>query len=207
MNIILNRRELNSKTFRFMVLDIISLLAVLNYIGYRFFQSTMFPFVYTNIYKYLSFGAIIFVGMIRYVFLLIRKHKRRNNILGIVIFLCLAGIISLPFIYIGWKHDYKNIFILPFVALCLYDMDYQTLLKSFVFFIGILLIVTIICSLAGVVTNLTYGDENILLGSYVTINTTDLASYTTFLILFSWCIFTNNDWKIRTTFVLLSGLI
>lgn len=184
-------------------LDVITLLSVLQYAAYRFMQSTMFAFVYSQTYKWGTFGLLLVSGTFRFLYILLHewkdqaKHRDRKRYLnkGIII-VC----VFIPFFYTGWKHDYKVLVFMPFIALCLYNMKTRIVLYSFTAMISVLLAATIICSLSGSVRNLVGGWGDHLWGSYGIINTSDFAAYFSYLLLFFWCSQKEHNWRSSISF-------
>lgn len=188
-------------------LDAFSLGAVLQYCVYRFLKSTMFNFYYSLQYKLFTMGILLLFGGIRYLYVLCKKWKEKDQKeRKRFVWNCgFAWLLALPFFYVGWKHDYKWLVLLPICCMCLYDMEADKILKAFVFTIGTLLIATILCCLSGTVRNLVYKLENgRVVGSYGILNTTDFASYATFLLLGIWCCNKTNSLSWNALFVLLS---
>ena len=191
------------------VLDIFALISVIQYIAYRFLQSTMFDFVYSNLYKYFTFVFLVGCGGIRFFYLIIQKlwgMKDEIYKINIIIILLLCGFLMLSFAYVGLKHDYKFLIFLPIVAISLYEMDSKRILKWFAWTLGILLSATIICCLAGGVRNIVLYESGRVIGAYGIINTSDFASYFTFLFLFIWCAQKNRHWLKSILFALVVGL-
>ena len=169
-------------------LDTLSLLSVLQYCVYRFLQSTMFNFYYSQSYKLITMGLLLVFGGIRYLYVIAKKwnEKDREERRKFVLFCGLAWLLALPFFYVGWLHDYKNLIFLPICCMCLYDMEAERIFKWFVYTIGTLLVATILCSLSGTVRNIVTPKNNFP-SAYGTINSSDFASYITMLSLFFWC--------------------
>lgn len=172
-----------------MVLDALSLASVLFYAIYRFLQSTMFQLYYSNRYKMLTIILPIVFGSIRFLYLVLKKfwaaesHKEQSFfILRCIFAFCLA----IPFLLVGWMHDYKMLIYLPICCMCLYDMVPEKVCRWFVVTIGTCLAAVILCCLSGTVRNIVY-PQNDFVSSYGIINTTDFASYFTFLLLIAWC--------------------
>lgn len=189
-------------------LDTLALFAVMQYVSYRFLQSTMFPFVYSERYKFLTFALVVLIGVLRFFVLFIIKFcslygagRKSWYVLKCGISACLA----LPFIFVGHKYDYKVMIFLPMAALCLYDMDYHRVLRWFTFIVGGLLAATTFCSLAGAVRNLISLESDKVCGSYGIINTTDFAAYITFLLLFIWCAAKQHHWVSTLIYALVAG--
>lgn len=192
------------------LLDTLALFSVLQYSVYRFLQSTMFPFVYSEKYKVLTFALLVIFGGVRFLFLFICRLtsiKKNNDKIVCCIKYFFWGCISIPFIYVGFKYDYKVIIFIPITAMCLYDMDYHWILKKYVFTIGVFLCSTGLCAISGAVRNITALDSGIQASAYGIINTTDFAAYYTFLMLFIWCSFSNHHWKINLVLFVCFGLI
>lgn len=175
------------------ILDVLSILSVLQYIIFRYFQSTTFPYVYSETYKTLVFSIIVIVGSCRFLYIFVRKLLLLNNKDAkkryfLRCMFCLF--LSIPFIFIGLSHDLKVLVFMPFTALCLYDMEPEKVYKPFLFTITILLGVTVVCCLSGVVRNIAvidYIGDYSYKSSYGVCNTTDFAAYILFIMLFAWC--------------------
>lgn len=170
-------------------LDTLSLFSVLQYCAYRFLQSTMFNFYYSQRYKLITMGLLLVFGGIRYLYIVINKLKgygEKNDRIKFILQCGGAWLLALPFFYVGWLHDYKNLIFLPICCLCLYDMEAEKVCKSFVATISICLLATILCCLSGTVRNLVSTDTNYV-SAYGIINSTDFASYFSFLLLALWC--------------------
>ena len=119
-----------------------------------------------------------------------------------------AWILALPFFYVGWKQDYKFLIFLPICCMCLYDMQAEKVLKAFFVTIGTLLLATVLCSLSGTVRNLTnVGDDGRVVAAYGTINTTDFASYFTFLLLTIWGEMRGKRWESSVLFAIIVAII
>lgn len=192
------------------ILDLLSLGAVLQYCAYRFLQSTMFTFYYSNTYKLITIGLLLVFGGIRYLYVVAGKLREKNTEEKRKFILYCIGVwlLALPFFYVGWKHDYKVLIFLPICCMCLYDMEAEKILKAFAWTIGLLLAATILCSLTGTVRNLVKTDENgRIVASYGIINTTDFASYFTFLLLVIWCGLRRREWYISVLFTIVSAIV
>ena len=189
------------------LLDSFALIAVIQYVVYRYLHSTMFPFVYTDLYKYFSIVILLIVGGVRFFYLFFHEIKEQENKKSYILKRVFAGCLSLPFLYVGWKPNYRVLVFLPIVALNLYKINSKRVLKWFVATVGLLLLATVICSLTGTVTNLTYYAPHRLVGAYGIINTTDFAAYVTFLLLFFWCLKKDNSWAESIVFILATSMI
>ena len=188
-------------------LDTFSLLSVLQYCVYRFLQSTMFNFYYPQTYKLVTMGLLLAFGGMRYLYVIMKKWKgkdekgRRKFLLN-----CgLAWLLALPFFYVGWLHDYKNLIFLPVCCMCLYDMEAEKVFKPFALTIGTCLLALILCCLSGTVRNLVSQDN--FVASYGVINTTDFASYFSFLLLISWCGLRAHKWQTSLLFAFFTLII
>lgn len=185
------------------VLDTLSLFSVLQYCVYRFLQSTMFNFYYSQRYKLITMGLLIIFGGIRYVYIVINKlkgYKEKKEKKKYVLRCGAAWILALPFFYVGWLHDYKNLILLPICCMCLYDMEAEKVCRRFSFLIGILLAATILCSLSGTVNNLVFTWKKNE-ASYGIINTTDFAAYFVFVPLFMLCGRRLRSWQEEVVFI------
>ena len=171
------------------VLEWLSLASVLHYTVYRFLQSTMFQLYFSNQYKMLTILLMICFGGLRFLYLILKEywaadtHKAQSFlILQRLLSLCLA----IPFVLVGWMHDYKVLIFLPFCCMCLYKMIPEKVCRAFVAVIGTCLVALILCSLSGTVRSIVNTQKQFA-SSFGVINTTDFASYFTFLLLSSWC--------------------
>ena len=189
------------------LLDLLSLLSVLQYCVYRFLQSTMFNFYYSQRYKLFTMGLMLVFGGVRYLYIIVRKlrEKEKKEKTKFILKCGFAWLLALPFFYVGWVHDYKMLALLPICCMCLYDMEQSKILKFFVFTIGSLLLATILCALSGTVRNLVTSWS--VHGAYGIINTTDFAAYFTFLLVTIWCTIQLNSWCSCLLFAGLSLLI
>lgn len=192
-----------------MVLDALSLASVLFYAIYRFLQSTMFQFYYSNRYKMLTIILPIVFGGIRFLYLVLKKcwaaesHKEQSFfILRCILAFCLL----IPFVLVGWMHDYKMLIYLPICCMCLYDMVPEKVCRVFFVTIGTCLVAVILCCLSGTVRNIVVHDNGVY-ASYGIINTTDFASYFTFLLLTAWCSMRTRKWYTSVLFAVASGII
>ncbi len=192
-------------------LDALSLGAVLQYAAFRFLQSTMFSFYYSDMYKMITMVLLLVFGGIRYVYLIIRKLKlysEKKDRIHFLLRCAFAWFLALPFFYVGWKHNYKILIFLPICCMCLYDMEAGKILRAFAFTIGILLAATILCCLSGTVRNLVKAsNDGQIYGAFGIINTTDFASYFTFLLLIVWCGICNHKWYISILLAAISAAI
>ncbi len=196
------KNEKYKKHFKW-VLDTLSLGAVLQYCAYRFLQSTMFNFYYSNTYKLLTMGLLIVFGGVRYLYVVISKLKGYEEKKGRIQYLLRCGgawLLALPFCYVGWLQDYKVLIFIPVCCMCLYDMEAERVCKWFACTIGTLLASTVICCLSGTVRNIEYPQDGNIIGSYGIINTTDAASYITFLLLVVWCGQREHKWQFSVFF-------
>ena len=190
------------------ILDALSLAAVLQYAAFRFLQSTMFVFYYSNIYKMITMGLLIVFGGIRYLYVAWGKLKQSEDKKKYILSSMGAWLLALPFFYVGWKQDYKFLIFLPICCMCLYNMQAEKVLKAFFVTIGTLLLATVLCSLSGTVRNLTnMGDDGRVIAAYGTINTTDFASYFTFLLLTIWCGMRGKRWSSSILFAIIVAII
>ena len=191
------------------VLAGLSLASVLFYSIYRFLQSTMFQFYYSNRYKLLTIILPVVFGGIRFLYLVLKKywadesHKEQSFfILRCILAFCLA----IPFVLVAWMHDYKMLIYLPICCMCLYDMMPEKVCRSFFATIGTCLAAVILCCLSGTVRNIVGGDNGVSY-SYGIINTTDFASYFTFLLLTAWCGMRTRKWYSSVLFAVAAGII
>lgn len=187
------------------ILDTLSLCAVLQYCVYRFLQSTMFNFYYSQTYKILTMGLLLVFGGVRYLRLVYLKLKERDN-KGKREFILKAGfawLLALPFFYVGFLHDYKVLIFLPVCCMCLYDMDAGKVCRWFVVTLGILIGALLLCCLSGTVRNIISHNRGRIVGAFGTINTTDFASYFVFLLVIAWCGMKSHKWYSITFFVAL----
>lgn len=171
-------------------LDALSLAAVMQYVGYRFLQSTMFPFIYSGLYKAATLMALVIFGGARFAYLFARKlWADADEKAQIRRFLKFVGVcfLALPFFLVAYLHDYKPLMFIPICWMCLYDMPADLVFRWYVRVVGIMLAATVLCCLAGVVENLGYFDRIGFVEAYGMINTTDFAAYFVFLVLAAWC--------------------
>ena len=192
------------------VLDGLSLASVLFYSIYRFLQSTMFQFYYSNRYKLLTIILPVVFGGIRFLYLVLKKywadesHKEQSFfILRCILAFCLA----IPFVLVAWMHDYKMLIYLPICCMCLYDMVPEKVCRAFVVTIGTCLAAVILCCLSGTVRNIVSTEGQMTASSYGIINTTDFASYFTYLLLAAWCSLRKNKWYTSLLFAAVSAAI
>lgn len=206
----LEQKEGSTKVGR--ILESLSLASVMHYVGFRFMQSTMFPFVYSNLYKYLTFLSLIIFGGIRFMFLIVGNLKNMDSNKEKkqwILLLLLSSCLAFPLIYVGWRYNYKFLIFLPIVVITLYHIEAKKVLKWFTVYISILLLSTVICCLSGSVRNLTYLTwyrNGRLVGAYGIVNTTDFASYIIVLCIFYWCIKECN-WIRSLLFAIVCGFI
>ena len=201
-----------NRAFLRSTLDVLALCVVMHYAAFRFLQqSTMFPLVYTERYKYFIIISLIAVGSVRFCFVFLEKLMSLENqrLKSQLFFKCaITGCLALPFFYVGLKHDYKSLVFLPLTALCLYDMDAKRILRWFVWTTGVLIAGTLICCYSGTIRNLINEDPisgriSICFGF---INSTDFASYFTFLFLFIWCLQKPSGWLANLLLASVIGL-
>ena len=181
-------------------LDALSLAAVMQYVGYRFLQTTMFPFIYSELYKTATFLSLVVFGGVRFAYLFARRQwAEADEKAKTKRFLKFVGtcFLALPFFLVAFLHDYKMLIFIPICWMCLYDMRAETVFKWYVRVIGVMLAATVLCCLAGVVLNIYRGRHH---GSYGIINTTDFAAYFLFLILFLWCRTERRNWQTSAIF-------
>ena len=191
------------------ILNALSLGAVLQYSIFRFLQSTMFPFYYSNMYKIATMCLLLVFGGIRYLFVIVHKLKdlpEKKEKTQYLIRCLFAWCLAFPFFYTGWKYNYKPLIFLPFCCMCLYDIEAGKVFKAFAFVIGTLLAATVLCCLSGTVRNLVYVEEGQVIGSFGIINTTDFASYFTFLLLIIWCGIKKEEWYHSLLFLFFTGI-
>lgn len=185
-------------------LDLLSLVAVLQYVSFRFLQSTMFPFIYSDVYKVLTMASLIMFGSARYAFLLIQSEsEKRKRIIRRFLLLIL---IAIPFVYVGWKQDYKILIFMPVVAFCLLDMNPEKVIKGFLLTLGALLTATVLCCMAGCIRNINDISHAKMKISYGICNTTDFAAYILFFLLFIWCSLSKRAWFIDFSLAIISIL-
>ena len=175
-------------------LDIVSLLCVMQYAAFRFLQNTMFNFVYSDAYKTATLLSLAIAAGCRLFWIFVRERRfkgpiTRKQITGIV----LTGLLIFPFLYVGIRKNYKFLVYFPVVALCLYDMEPERVLRWFAVTMSILVGATVLCALSGTVQNLAHNSNGRIVCSYGIINTTDLSSYGLFIFLAAWCAIKKND--------------
>ena len=171
-------------------LDALSLAAVIQYVGYRFLQTTMFEFIYSELYKTLTFLSLLVFGGVRFVYLFARKlWADADEKAQIRRFLKFIGVcvLSLPFFIVAYLHDYKVLIFIPICWMCLYDIQAELVFKWYVRVIGVMLAATVLCCLAGVVKNINSIYNGRFKEAYGILNSTDFASYCLFLLLYFWC--------------------
>ena len=191
------------------LLDSLALAAVLHYAVFRFLQNTMFVFNYSEWYKTITLLLMILAGGIRFMYLILKKywHTPEARDKSFMLLRCIFVFsLAMPFVLVGFLHDYKLLVFLPFAALCLYDMKSETIFRSFTLTIGTLLAATVLCCLSGTVKNLVLTGHRIV-GAYGTINSTDFASYFSFLLLTAWCGMKNRKWYVSVTFAALTVIL
>lgn len=171
-------------------LDALSLAAVMQYIGYRFLQTTMLPFLYSERYKTATFLSLLVFGGARFAWRFARRlwaeadeKAQIRRFMGLVG----AGVLAVPFFLVAWRHDYKMLIFIPVLWLCLYDLPAERVFRWYVHTVGILLAGTVLCALAGVVENMATFDSSHFVEAYGIINRTDFAAYFVFLTLFALC--------------------
>ena len=185
------------------ILDKLSLCAVLQYAVYRFLQSTMFNFYYSNTYKLITMGLLLVFGGMRYIYIFIKKWsdtKGKQEKTRLIRHYLFVWLLALPFFYVGWLHDYKILIFLPICCMCLYNMEAEEICRWFFITIGICFAALILCSLSGTVRNLVIPWGRFT-GSFGTINTTDFGSYFSFLALTYWCGMRSSKWDKSILFV------
>lgn len=171
-------------------LDALSLAAVMQYVGYRFLQTTMFEFIYSELYKTLTFLSLLVFGGVRFVYLFARKlWADADEKAQIRRFLKFIGVcvLALPFFIVAYLHDYKVLIFIPICWMCLYDIQAELVFKWYVRVIGIMLGATVLCCLAGVVKNINGLYRGRFKEAYGIVNGTDFAAYFLFLLLYYWC--------------------
>lgn len=178
-------------------LDALSLAAVMQYVGYRFLQTTMFEFIYSELYKTATFLSLLVFGGVRFVYLFTRKlWADADEKAQIRRFLKFVGVcvLALPFFIVAYLHDYKVLIFIPICWMCLYDIQAELVFKWYVRVIGVMLGATVLCCLAGVVKNLGAFDSGHFREAYGIINRTDFAAYFVFIMLSIWCVMDGEKW-------------
>ena len=191
------------------ILDALAIAAVMHYAVFRFLQSTMFYFFYTDRYKTVTLLLLILIGGIRFLYLLLKKVWRISEPKDQSFLLlrhALAFCLAIPFFLSGWLHNFKTLFFLPFAALCFYDMKPEKVFRVFLVTIGTVFAATVLCSLSGTVRNLVSIKEGHV-ASYGIINSTDFASYFSFLLVTAWCCMKNRNWQASVLFALFTGAV
>lgn len=191
------------------IFDAMAIVSVMHYVVFRFLQSTMFGFYYSDRYKTITLLSLILTGGLRYLYLLLKKvlmisEPKKQSLLLLRHMLVFS--LAIPFFLVGWMHNYKLLFFLPFTALCLYDMEPEKVFRAFLFTVGTVLAATLLCCLSNTVRNLVSQDSRVV-AAYGTINSTDYASYFSFLLLTAWCSMKNRKWQISVLFAILTGII
>ena len=192
------------------VLNALALFSVLQYCVYRFMQSTMFRIYYSDKYKVATLLLIIVLGGIRYVYLVLKNCWSCENYKDVsyyIIKCILAWLLAAPFFMVGIMHNYKALIYLPFCVMALYKMTPEFVLKWHTYVIGILFIATIMCSLAGTVQNITYAGYGGVHCAYGIVQTTDCASYVTFLLIGVWCGILSHKWVPCICFCVVTGIL
>lgn len=191
------------------ILDALAIAAVMHYAVFRFLQSTLFVFHYTDRYKTITLLLLILTGGIRFLYLMLKKlwqipdpGKQSFLLLRCILACCLA----IPFFLTGLLHNCKPLIFLPFAVLCFYGMDPEKICRIFLLTIGTFFAATVLCCLSGTVRNLVFY-KGIDTGSYGIINSTDFASYFSFLLLAAWCGMKNRTWQASVLFAVLTGAI
>lgn len=179
------------------ILDALSLAAVMQYVGYRFLQTTMFPFLYSERYKTATFLSLLIFGGARFVVRFARglwaeadEKAQIRRTLGFVG----ACVLAVPFFLVAWLHDYKMLIFIPLLWMCLYDFPAERVFKWYVRVVGVLLAATVLCALAGVVENMATFDSSRFVEAYGILNRTDFAAYFVFLGLFAFCARGKQSW-------------
>ncbi len=171
-------------------MDALSLAAVMQYVGYRFLQSTMFPLIYSERYKTATFLALIVFGGLRFAYLFARKlWTDADEKAQIRRFLKFVGVcvLAVPFFIVAYLHDYKFLIFIPICWMCLYDLQAELVFRWYVRVVGVLLAATVLCCLAGAIQNINSIYRDRFKEAYGIINGTDFAAYFLFLLLFYWC--------------------
>ena len=191
------------------ILDTAAIAAVLHYAVFRFLQNTMFIFYFSDRYKTVILLLLILAGGSRFLYLILRRvwqvPEPRDQSFLILRYL-FAFCLAIPFFLVSWLHNYKPLFFLPFAALCLYEMKPEKVFRAFLFTIGTVLAATVLCCLSGTVRNLVSIKEGNA-AAYGTINSTDFASYFSFLLLTAWCCMKSRSWQASVLFALFTGAV
>ena len=190
-------------------LDALSLAAVIQYVGYRFLQATMFEFIYSELYKTLTFLSLLVFGGVRFVYLFARKlWADADEKAQIRRFLKFVGVcvLAVPFFIVAYLHDYKFLIFIPICWMCLYDLQAELVFRWYVRVVGVLLAATVLCCLAGAIQNINsiYGGD--FKQAYGIINGTDFAAYFLFLLLFAWCGWKGEDIRAAAAMVIAPAL-
>ena len=171
-------------------LDALSLAAVMQYVGYRFLQTTMFEFLYSELYKTATLMSLVVFGGARFAYLFARKlwadADKKAQIRRFLRFVG-ACALALPFLIVAYLHDYKVLIFIPICWMCLYDLRAELVFKWYVRVIGVMLAATVLCCLAGAVQNINSLYNGRFKEAYGILNSTDFASYCLFLLLYVWC--------------------
>ena len=191
------------------ILDALAVTAVMHYAVFRFLQNTLFVFNYTYWYKTITLLMLILTGGIRFLYFMLKKlwripdpGKQSFLLLRCALTLCLA----IPFFLTGLLHNCKPLIFLPFAVLCFYGMKPEKVCRVFLLTVGIIFTATVLCCLSGAVRNLIF-HKGIDTGSYGIINSTDFASYLSFLLLAAWCGMKNRTWQASVLFAALTGAV
>ena len=208
--IVKNDRIIEGKSYKLCIrsaLDCISLCTVFQYSMYRFFQSTTFPFIYSDLYKTITILSLICIGVSRFIYISIQKitlmNSSKERARWIILFFA-SGILAIPFFIAGLKNDYKLLVFMPLSVLCLYDMKPEKIIRKFALFQLILFLAVCICGLAGCIKNIAFDGHGGFVESYGFVNTTDCAAYVLFILLFIWSSAKDATWMSSVLFSVIS---
>lgn len=187
-------------------LDVASLGVVLLYVAYKFLKSTTFPFIYNDTFRYVL-APLMLCGCVRVLYFVLRdiragnERKDKFSTLGKYV---LAGCLALPFVAVALHVDEPGLLAIPPAMACLYRMEPERVLRGYLYTVGPLLAATVLCCLAGCITNIGGWDSS---NAYGICNTTDYAAYYLFLMLAVWCTQRTRTWYSIFAFSLLSCLV
>ena len=169
----------------------VALAAVMNYCLFLFLSaSTTFRVAFSEGYRVFTWCFLVGVGTVRLGFGVVTTG--RGGTVPVSRWALFGVLLSLvPCCIVANRFGYKFLVYIPFVAMCLYGMKPEKVLKVFGVCIGVALGVTVLCALSGAIRNLIYpgyGRKGRIRAAYGTNYPTDFASYIAYLVLISWCV-------------------
>ncbi len=177
------------------VLEWAAIAAVMHYCICLFLtNSSTFRIPFVFLHRKIMFGSVVALGVLRFGWGSIRElveRKDRRDVPRVLLRGVLTGAAVVLCTLITKKFDYTFMVYLPFVAMCLYRIEAEKVLKVFTAVLGTMLAVTVLCALSGAIRNLLYL-RGITWGqmrsSYGICYPTDLAAYLVyFLVLLFAC--------------------